>query len=182
MRDSVGSESVGGSGPPPRTSRQSSSSAARARISRPLTLSAPKPIVPTVGLSFLAHLLSCVHATATASETSSSVPRSGASRGTGGGIRNVLDELAADHRRLRRRRARRTDGARSSIAAAGPRRRHRFSPGAGQRSARARCRRRCRLGRRLSGPDSSPDRPASVRRSPVTLDNLKEPIAFYENA
>ncbi len=85
---------------------------------RPLTLSAPKPMLPTAGVPFLEHLLSRVAAagithvvlgTSYRAETFSDYFGSGANfgleidyvvesdpLGTGGGIRNVHDHLRAD--------------------------------------------------------------------------------------
>lgn len=86
---------------------------------RPLTLSAPKPMLPTAGVPFLAHLLSRIHAagvrhvvlgTSYLAETFSAHFGDGASLGlrltyvveteplgTGGGIRNVAQHLSAPH-------------------------------------------------------------------------------------
>ena len=84
---------------------------------RPLTLSAPKPMLPTAGLPFLTHLLSRIRAagirdivlsTSFKAEVFSEYYGDGSKLGlrmryvtedeplgTGGGIRNVLDELTA---------------------------------------------------------------------------------------
>lgn len=85
---------------------------------RPLTLSAPKPMLPTAGLPFLTHLLSRIRAagiddvvlgTSFKAEVFSEYYGDGSKLdmklryvteteplGTGGGIRNVLPELTAD--------------------------------------------------------------------------------------
>lgn len=84
---------------------------------RPLTISAPKPMLPTAGLPFLTHLLSRIHAagirrvvlgTSFKAEVFEEYFGDGSDLdleisyvveteplGTGGGIRNVLDELTA---------------------------------------------------------------------------------------
>ncbi len=86
---------------------------------RPLTLSVAKPMLPTAGVPFLAHLLSRIHAagvrhvvlgTSYLAETFSAHFGDGASLGlkltyvveteplgTGGGIRNVAEHLSAPH-------------------------------------------------------------------------------------
>ncbi|WP_240157653.1 sugar phosphate nucleotidyltransferase [Pseudonocardia broussonetiae] len=86
---------------------------------RPLTLSAPKPMLPTAGVPFLAHLLSRIRAsgvrhvvlgTSYLAETFSDHFGDGAALGldltyvvedeplgTGGGIRNVAGHLSAEH-------------------------------------------------------------------------------------
>ncbi|WP_141281006.1 sugar phosphate nucleotidyltransferase [Pseudonocardia hydrocarbonoxydans] len=86
---------------------------------RPLTLSAPKPMLPTAGVPFLAHLLSRIRAagvrhvvlgTSYLAETFSAHFGDGAALdlrltyvvedeplGTGGGIRNVAAHLSAEH-------------------------------------------------------------------------------------
>jgi mannose-1-phosphate guanylyltransferase len=86
---------------------------------RPLTLSTPKPMLPTAGVPFLAHLLSRIRAagvrrvvlgTSYLAETFASHFGDGSALdlelryvveehplGTGGGIRNVADELSAEH-------------------------------------------------------------------------------------
>ena len=86
---------------------------------RPLTLSAPKPMLPTAGVPFLAHLLSRIQAagvrhvvlgTSYLAETFSDHFGDGAALGlrltyvvedeplgTGGGIRNVAHHLSAEH-------------------------------------------------------------------------------------
>ncbi len=86
---------------------------------RPLTLSAPKPMLPTAGVPFLAHLFSRIHAagvrhvvlgTSYLAETFSAHFGDGAALGlkltyvveteplgTGGGIRNVVEHLSAPH-------------------------------------------------------------------------------------
>src|SRR6478752_1058463 len=85
---------------------------------RPLTLSAPKPMLPTAGVPFLEHMLSRIRAagithvvlgTSYKAETFSDYLGDGsafvldieyvvedAPLGTGGGIRNVADRLRAD--------------------------------------------------------------------------------------
>jgi mannose-1-phosphate guanylyltransferase len=86
---------------------------------RPLTLSAPKPMLPTAGVPFLAHLLSRIRAagvrrvvlgTSYLAETFSEAFGDGAALGleieyvvedqplgTGGGIRNVAKHLSTEH-------------------------------------------------------------------------------------
>lgn len=86
---------------------------------RPLTLSAPKPMLPTAGVPFLAHLLSRIRAagvrrvvlgTSYLAETFSEYFGDGSKLGmeieyvveteplgTGGGIRNVADRLTSEH-------------------------------------------------------------------------------------
>ena len=86
---------------------------------RPLTLSTPKPMLPTAGVPFLAHLLSRIRVagvrrvvlgTSYLAETFASHFGDGSGLGlelryvveerplgTGGGIRNVADELSAEH-------------------------------------------------------------------------------------
>ena len=86
---------------------------------RPLTLSAPKPMLPTAGVPFLAHLLSRIRAagvrravlgTSYLAETFSDAFGDGSSLGlelkyvveqeplgTGGGIRNVADHLTSEN-------------------------------------------------------------------------------------
>jgi mannose-1-phosphate guanylyltransferase len=86
---------------------------------RPLTLSTPKPMLPTAGVPFLAHLLSRIRAagvrrvvlgTSYLAETFATHFGDGAALGlelryvveehplgTGGGIRNVAGELSAEH-------------------------------------------------------------------------------------
>ena len=111
---------------------------------RPLTLSAPKPMLPTAGVPFLAHLLSRIRAagvrrvvlgTSYMAETFAKDFGDGAELGlelvyvvedeplgTGGGIRNVAEHLTADERaRLQRRRAVRHRPRRASSAPTGRR-------------------------------------------------------------
>ncbi|SDU52160.1 Nucleotidyl transferase [Gordonia westfalica] len=117
-RESVGDESVGGSGSIDKDVQAVVLVGGKGTRLRPLTLSAPKPMLPTAGLPFLTHLLSRIHAagirdvvlsTSFKAEVFSEYYGDGSKLGlrlryvtedeplgTGGGIRNVLDELTAD--------------------------------------------------------------------------------------
>ena len=156
---------------------------------RPLTLSAPKPMLPTAGVPFLEHMLSRIRAagithvvlgTSYKAETFTEYFGDGSAfgldieyvvedvpRGTGGGIRNVADRLRADtvmvfngDVRVRSR----PDGAAGD--ARRQRRRRHPAPGQGRRSARLRvgAHRGRRPGGGVPGEDRQPaDRPDQRR-------------------
>ena len=130
---------------------------------RPLTLSAPKPMLPTAGLPFLTHLLSRIAAagiehvvlgTSYKAAVFESEFGDGSKLGlqidyvvedeplgTGGGIANVASKLRHRHRAgVQRRRAVRRGPVRAAGVPRGQRRRRHTAPGAGRRSARLRLR------------------------------------------